>query len=392
MRRLARAWRPPGRPPIVGGMFPRDIPDDPQLLQLIEARRPGSVSLVVGSSPLGAERERGRIALRDAVDDAARRLDEIDLSRGERTATVERLRQLLQDDELWAQQSDAMLVLATADSAEWFRLPFDVTDEVVVSDRFDVRMLLRARSDASSAFVLQLSRGLIRLTEVSSAAGVVEHPLTLPEDHALMLEHASNDGRADREPARGSDGDRPERERFCRAVNDAVAAVVPRGTPLILSVTDDLRSAYRAQNTHALLLEEEIPAHPESLADRDLEERTREVLRARNESRVSAWKERFGSLRAQDLATSRVSHVAAAAAAAAIEELRIDQDAERSGTIDEFGRVHAGADHGPFLLLDLAADVLRTGGRVLAVPRAELTDGAPVAAILRFPVPWPGGA
>ncbi|QEW03733.1 hypothetical protein [Microbacterium lushaniae] len=371
-------------------MLARDFPDNAQLLNLIEARTPGSVSLVIGSSPLPADHDRARIALRDAIDEAARRLEVLELPRGARAATVERLREALQDDELWANQSRGMLILATADEMQWYRLPFEVSDDVSVGDRFDLRMLLRARSDASSAFVLQLSRGLVRLTEIASGTDVVDHPLHLPDDHDLMLEHASNDGRADRASAQGSDGDRPERERFCRAVNEAVVAVIPRGAPLILAVTDDFRPAYRAENTHALLLEDEIPAHPESLADQELADRALEVLRLRRERKVAEWKERFGSLRAQGLATSRVSQVAAAAAAAAIEELRLDQDAERSGTVDEFGRVHAGGD-GRFLLLDLAADVLRTGGTVIAVPREELTDGSPVAAILRFPVPSPTG-
>jgi hypothetical protein len=372
-------------------MLLRDVPDDAHLLKLIEARHPASVTLVVGSSPRPSDHERARIALRDAIDEAARRLEGLDLPHGVRHATIERLREPLQDDGFWEHQSRAMLVLATADSAEWYRLPFEVADEVTVADRFDLRMLLRARTETSHAFVLQLSQGRVRLTEVT-ADGVTEHPLTLPEDHALMLQHATNDGRMDREPARGSDGDRPERERFSKAVAEAVATVVPRGVPLILSATDDLRPAYRAQNTSALLLEEELAVHPESLTDAELEERAREVLRRRHEQKVSAWKERFGNLRAQGLATSRVSQVAAAAAAAAIEELRIDQDAERSGSIDEFGRVHAGDGDGPFLLLNLAADVLRTGGNVIAVPREDLTDGSPVAALLRFEVPSPTGA
>lgn len=372
-------------------MLPHDVPDDAHLLKLIEARHPASVTLVVGSSPQPSDHERARIALRDAIDEAARRLETLDLPHGVRHATIERLREPLQDDEFWAHQSRGMLILATSDDAEWYRLPFDVTDDVTVADRFDVRMLLRARTDVSHAFVLQLSQGRVRLTEVTGS-GVTEHPLTLPDDHQLMLQHATNDGRADREPARGSDGDRPERERFSKAVAEAVSAVVPRSVPVILAATDDLRPAYRAQNTHALLLEDEISGHPESLTDSEIEERASEILAKRHEQKVAAWKERFGTLRAQGLATSRVSQVAAAAAAAAIEELRLDQDAERSGTVDEFGRVHAGDGDQPFLLLDLAADVMRTGGNVIAVPREDLTDGSPVAALLRFEVPSPTGA
>ena len=371
-------------------MLPHDIPDDAHLLELIEARHPASVSLVVGSSPRPSDHERVRIAVRDAIDRAAKRLDELDLPHGVKNATIERLRRPLQDDDFWEHQSQAMLILATSEMDEWYRLPFEVEDEVTVADRFDVRMLMRARSDIWHAFVLLLSRGRVRLVEVTSA-GLAEHPLEMPDDHQLMLQRANNEGRMDRGPAQGADGDRPERERFCKVVAEAVGAIVPRAVPLVLCATDDLRQAYRAQNRHPLLLDDEIAGHPEALADRELEERVMEVLRARNAQHVKDWKERFGNLRQQGLATSKVAHVAAAAAAAAIEELRVDRKASRSGDIDEWGRLLNRDGDRRFLLLDLAADVMRTGGEVIAVPREDLTDGSPVAAILRFEVQTPNG-
>src|SRR3546814_6655780 len=128
-------------------MLPADLPNEAHLLKLIDARHPASVTLVVGSSPQPSDHERARIAVRDAVDEAARRLEGIDLPRGARQATIERLREPLQDEEFWAHQSRAMLILATSETAEWYRLPFEVTDEVTVADRFDVRMMLRARND-----------------------------------------------------------------------------------------------------------------------------------------------------------------------------------------------------------------------------------------------------
>jgi hypothetical protein len=372
-------------------MIAEDIRDAAPFLDLVDARHPASVTISVPTSSVPADRDRSRISLKDAVEQVARALEATELPHGEHAALLEALRAPLDDDEFWANQDRGLLVLANpADGAHWYRLPFDPPAETVVADRFDLRMLLRAASPQPRVYVLQLSRGLVRLTEVS-AAGVTEHPLALPDDHQSMLEHASNDGRADRDPARGSDGDQPERERFSKAVADAVDEAVPRGVPLVLAAADDFRAAYRAQNSRPLLLEEEIVAHPGSLSDDEIASRALAILHGRHAARVSEWKERFGTLRAQGLATSRLSEVAAAAAAAAVEELLVDQDAERSGTLDEFGRLHGGGD-GDFLLLDLAAQVLRTGGEVRAVPRDELTDGAPAAAVLRFPVPDPTGA
>ncbi|WP_125131507.1 hypothetical protein [Microbacterium sp. 10M-3C3] len=370
-------------------MIAQDIRDAAPFLELVDARHPASVTITIATSASPSDRERSRIALKDAVEEVEHRLADVPLGHGERDALLAALRAPLDDAEFWAAQDRGLLVLADPSGARWYRLPFDPGAESIVADRFDLRMLLRAAEPDARVFVLQLSRGLVRLTEVS-AAGVTPRPLALPDDHDSVLDHADNDGRMDRDRARGSDGDQPERERFAKAVDQAVVAVIPRGAPLVLAAADDFRAAYRAQNTHAPLLDEEITAHPESLGDGDIAARSLAILHGLHGVAVSAWKERFGTLRAQGLATSRLSDVAAAAAAAAIEELRIDRDAERSGTVDEFGRLHGGGD-GDFLLQDLAAQVLRSGGSVHAVPRDELTDGAPAAALLRFPVPQPAG-
>jgi hypothetical protein len=220
-----------------------------------------------------------------------------------------------------------------------------------------------------------------------------------------MLQHADNDGQLDRDRAQGALGDRTERERFCRVVQDEVVRIVPDDVPLILDATDDLEPAYRAVNTHPRLVDESIAAHPDSLTDRTLEERARTILDHLHAEETSRWKERFGTLRAQGLATTRLAEVAAAAVAAGIEELRFDIEDDTQGSIDEFGRLtkkkaadvagggagdgRAPATSADRLVDEIAERVLRTGGRVLAVRQKELLDGSPVAATLRFPVQAP---
>lgn len=373
-------------------MLPADLPDDTRLLELLEHRETPSASIALESSPLPADHERIRIALRGAIDRVARELEELDLPHDSRDELIERLRRPVGDDEFWAHQSRAILVLASPRSLEAFRLPVAVRDVVAVSDRFDVTPLLHAASQARHAFVLQLSQRLARLTELTPDGELVEHPLDLPDDHDSILQQAENDGQLDRDRAQGTTGDRLERERFCAVVDREVSRIVPERLPLVLAVADDLLPAYRSANTHAALVEESIQAHPESLDDQRLTAEAGRILDEVRRAEIDEWKDEFGTWRAAGLATSRLKEVAAAAAAAAIEELRFDVDADAAGSVDEYGRVveaGEGGTAGSPLVNELAARVLAGGGRVRGVRRSELIDGSPVAARLRFAVQVP---
>ncbi|GAA4195654.1 hypothetical protein GCM10022219_21060 [Microbacterium oryzae] len=383
--------QPPPHPPEVPyrrHMLTVDIPEDGQLLDLLAHRHPASVTIAIGSSPKPTDHERVRIALRDAIDDAAERLAQTDIPKDEQKEVVSQLRATLDDDGFWEHQSQSILLLAAPGRREAFRLPFDVEDRVTIGSRFALRALLRAPHHHHCAFVLQLSKRKARLTELLADGRLVEHPLVLPDDIEFTFIHAENAGQADRDRARGSDGDQSERERYCKIVQDEVVRIVPRGTPLILATSEDLSAAYRSRSTHDALLDAAIPAHPDSLDDNRLVEEACAILEERKKAATETWKEHFGELRSQGLATSRVSEVAAAAAAAAISELRFDAGADVPGKIDEFGRVVADSDDSA-LVEDVVAHVLQSGGQVRAVRREELTDGGPFAAVLRFAVPTP---
>lgn len=372
-------------------MLPADIPDDAQLIDLMDHRAKPSVTIALESSPLPQDHERVRIALRDAIDDAVRQVARRDdLPHGAAHAVESRLTSILGDDDFWEHQSRSLVVFASPDRLHAFRLADRVGEKVVVNDRFDTSRLLRSVAYPWRIFVLQLSERLARLTEIGPDHGPIEHPLELPADHELMLHHADNDGDADRDRARGATGDRLARTRFCRVVQDEVVRIVPPHVPLLLAATTELAPAYRAANTHPELLEEGIEAHPESLDDREIERCARERLDRLRHDETSAWKEDFGTLRAQHLATTRLAEVAAAAASAAVDELRFDLESDVTGRIDEFGRiVDRDSPDAPPLVDEIAARVLRTGGRVRAVRNVDLLDGSPLAATLRFEVPVP---
>lgn len=371
-------------------MLPADIPHTDHLVELIDHRNEASVTITLGSSHLGRDHEAVKIRLRNAIDEADRQLAAKDLPRGAQAAVIGSLRALLEDDEFWQAQSRSLVIFAAPGLLEAFRLANTVEEHAAVGDRFDAGSLLRAIAFPHRAFAVALTQGGVRLFELGPDHRPIEHELDLPEDHALMLEHTATDGRFDRHRADGTTGDRLEREKYARAAQNAVTAVVPAGVPLILASATDLEPAYRAVNTHQALLERGIEVHPGSLDEQKLSDQVRVILDAHYAAELGQWRERFGTLRSERMATNKIEEVAVAASSAGVATLHFDMNWTQEGSIDELGVISAAPGDGPhtYALVDeIAARVLRSGGTVRAVRNADLLDGSPVAATLRFPLP-----
>src|SRR5690606_12127313 len=223
----------------------------------------------------------------------------------------------------WEYQSRGIAVFAAPGSIQTFRVANRLGELTAVGDRFDIGPLLRSVSFRNHGYVLALTEGDIRLVELSAdeRPSVVELS-ELPDDIHTVLEDASNDGRADRQRARGATGDRVETQRYCRLVHDAVfAAIGDDDAPLILAASHELESAYREINEYGALLAPGIDAHPGSLDTDELEKRARAILDDHYAEQVAHWRDEFGTHRSNGRASSRLAEVARAASAGAVAEL-----------------------------------------------------------------------
>ncbi|GMA31197.1 hypothetical protein [Litorihabitans aurantiacus] len=369
-------------------MLPVDLPKTSDLATLMGARDDASVSIYLTSSPVPADHERIRLALRNAVGDAAKELAEAGVSDAVAGSTLAPIRELDGDQEFWRHQGRSLAILAAAGEVRTYRLANRVSDSVHVGDRYDLGTLLRARTFPHGGYVLGLAEQDVHLWALTADSRAHEVSLDLPSDLQSVLGHAENHGQADRGRARGDLGDRPERERFARAVQDAVLPHLQDELPLILAAGPEFDPAYRAINTHPTLLEERIDVHPGSLDVDSVDERARGILDATYARQLEEWREHFGTARSNGRATSKLKEVAIAATMGQVDDLHFDMDDHTEGTIDDLGAITTAERPGPrtYALVDeIAARVLNTGGTVHAVRNADLIDGSPVAALLRAP-------
>ncbi len=381
-----------------GGGMAIDVPSTADLAELTQHRGPGCISIYVAStwSRTGAARtsivhdtEAARTALRSAANEALTQLAEVELDRAHRDRISRAVADLDRDRDFWLTQARTAAVFVSPETTRTFRLMNELPQHTAVGDRFDIGPLVRATTFAHDGYVLAVTEGDVRLVHLTPEATSQRIDLpTLPADAAETLTTTVTGGRADRRRADGALGPKVEQRRYCSIVQDAVLdAIGDAHTPLVLAAASDLDPAYREINTYRGLLEQGIGANPSAMSLDDLEARGRAVLEEHFEADLAAWRKEFGSLRSNGRGSSQLSDVARAATSGMVDTLLFDLEWNGEGRVDEAGGITIAEEPGPTtygLLDEVAVRVLRNGGTVKAVRRADLPDDTPLAATYRF--------
>ena len=370
-----------------------EIPTPQDLTDLTQHRAPASVTIYIAAAHTGADvvahgTEAARLQLRSSFSEALAQLATEGLSAADRSALIARVDDLESSREFWRTGARSIAVYVWPSGLRTFRLMNNLAAGWSAGERFDVGPVVRSVTFEHTGYVLALTEGEVRLIRLDSDATShrVELP-ALPEDARDALVHTTTEGRFDRQRAAGTLGPKPGRKRYASLVQDAVLdAIEETASPLVLAASADLEHAYREINTHPLLLPDGIGANPSSLSDADLEARTRTILDAYYAARIRAWRETFGTRRANGRGSSDLSVISRAAAMGQVADLLFDIDADPQGTIAEDGAVTLTSQPGPstYGVIDaVVAQVLRTGGAVHGVRAAEMPDDSPIAALLR---------
>jgi hypothetical protein len=369
-----------------------DIPTHPEIRALFEARADACVSIYLPTTPETQNVTLSRISFGNLTRTALEQLDAAGFDKRRRAALEEHLLALDEDDDFWRLQANGLAILATPDSLRTFRLATEVTNTVEVSDRFYLKPLIRAMTFTQHAFVLALSESDVRLVEVFAdrPANAVSVP-DLPGSAAGATGHASVNNPGTGSGHGNAQGQKSLLLKYLRKVDDALRPVLAgRETPLILAATEPLEPIFRSVNSYPGLLAEGISTSPDDMSESALASAARSVLdghyAARIETATALFHERVGSHRA----ITDLQAVARAATFGAVELLLVDIDEVVPGTVDETDGTVAlatkpgAASYG--VIDEITGRAILAGGKVLAVRRADMPDGAAVAAILRYPV------
>lgn len=370
-----------------------DIPTTREFERLVSERHTPCITLCVPTTPMSQEADKSRITFQNMAKAALEQLDEAGIDKHIRDDLVEHFDELAEDEYFWAHQANSLIVLAKPHSIRTFRLANNLTKQVHVSDRFDLKGLLRSITFAHSAMVLALSENSVRLVEIHADAPPNEVKVPgMPKDAASAVGTASVNSRSPSGRVQGGEGQNLRLRQYARIVDAALRPVLAgRDTPLILAAVERLQSKYRSVNHYPNLVEEEIVASPEHMSEAELAQDAQKVLDASYAKEIADLGDRYKSFVSSGRATTDVTHAAKAATYGAVDTLLIDMDADTPGTIhEETGEITFAdtASAETYSVIDeIAGRVISTGGRVLAVRKTDLPDeNAHLAAILRYAV------
>jgi hypothetical protein len=368
-----------------------DLPTLPELRSLVSARADACVSIYIATTPQTQHVAASRIAYRNMVKAGLEQLEQIGLDKRRRAALDLELSALGEDDDFWRLQAHSLAVLATPDSLRTFRLATSITDTVQVSDRFHMKPLLRAIAFPQTAFVLALSENSARLLEIfPDAPPSLVRIQDLPKNAADAVGRASVNNLTQNTRIANAEGQTVLLRQYARKVDAALRGVLGgRDIPLILAATDPLGPIFRGLNSYPALLSEGITISPDRLSDEELASAARPVLDGHYNAQIHAAKELFHARSGARRATMDIGEVARAATNGAIEFLLVDIDHILPGTIGDDGSVTPSSkdDANSYDIVDeIAGRAILTGATFLGVRQSDIPDGAPLLAILRYPI------
>ena len=374
-------------------MLHLDIPTADDYAYLSAFRNDMVVSIALPTTPVTEETDADRIQLKNLVKEAVDQLEAAGADKRRLRELIEELDDLLEDDSFWAHQARGLVVYATPDNLRTFRVPNRLQPLVKVSDRFHLTPLLRSTTFCDAGYVLALADGGVRLIEIGKDLPATEVRVPdMPTDAASALGKRTISTRSYSGRIGGSEGKKVRLRQYAREVDTAVRTILAgRQEPLILASVEALDAIYRSVNSYPHLLDLGLVGNPERQSAGELASAARTLLDAVYRAQIADWRALYQRRINEDRATTDLARIARAASAGAVASLLIDIDQVVHGTVDEIDgsltfAEAAGADsYG--IVDEIARRVLQSGGEVLGVRADDIPEpGAPVAAILRYPL------
>ena len=370
-----------------------DIPTQAEIKALAAMRSDICASLYLPTSPLSQEAaEHDRLTLKNLAQDATRRMEAAGVDKRLIWPITEQLEDLVDDDDFWQLQARSLAVFVTPDSLRTFRLPNHLEQVAQVSDRFFLKPLLRSVTFPHEALVLSLSVGQVRLVEVFADLPPKDVRVPgMPKDAMSAVGKATIGHRSPSGRIHGSEGEKVRMRQYSRAIDQALRGLLAgRHTPMILAAPRPIDDVFRSVNTYPHLVAQQITASADEMTNSRLAEAARPLLDDIYADQMKAQMDLFETRKGQGRATTDMAQAAKAATFGAIDCLLVDIDEVVPGWVDETDgsiRFAAADDTTSYGIVDeIAARTIAHGGRVLGVRKADLPDGAHLAALLRYAI------
>ncbi len=371
-----------------------------ELKTLMEKSEGPCVSIFMPTLRGGVQSQQNPIRFKNMLREAEERLVAAGLRSPEAKELLEPAQKLLLDGPFW-RQSNGIALFLSPNTFRYYRLPFDFEELLVVTDRFNVKPLLRLPASAVRFYILALSQNRVRLFEgVNQRINEIDLELEgIPQSIAAAMGY--DDLEKQRQAHSGlpgtsifhghavADGAKANILRYFQQIDRGLRGLLrDRQVPLLLAGVSYLFSIYKEANNYPYLLQEGIEGNPDRMETEELYERAWAVvgphfLKARQEA-VDLYRRMAGT----GLTSNDVKEIVPAAYYGRVDILFVVTGRQLWGTFDpDINEVELKpvAEHGNGDLLDLAAvHTILNGGVVYAVEPDQMPENVPLAVVYRY--------
>jgi hypothetical protein len=381
-----------------------DVLSRDELELLIQQPRSTCVSLYMPTHRSGPETQQDPIRLKNLIRRAEEGLVGTGIRHRDASEVLHPARELIDDEAFWRHQSGGLALFLRAEWFRCYRLPLDLEELVVVSDRFHVSPLLPLLTGDGRFFILAMSenesrllsgtRSTVHLVNVPGLPSGVKDALRYDEPQRELGSHAAERGGPGARvvvhgQGIGAEVQKERLGRYLRAVDGALRpSLREQQAPLVLAGVEHVRAMYRDFNTYPHLLEAGISGSPDRASSEELHTRAWALVgplfaRDRDDA-VAAYRGALGTGRASD----GLDEVLTAAEAGRVDVLFVPTGTRvLSATNGSAGSARADGEQelgGPDLIEQAVVRTMLNGGTVYAIPEGEMPNRAEVAALFRF--------
>jgi hypothetical protein len=372
-----------------------------ELKELADHRVYPCVSLFMPTFRKGREVEQNHIIFKNLLDQARDML-------GQENRLVDKMEPLAGDSLFWSRQDDGLALFISKDTNRMFRLPLHFNKEVMISDSFHLKPVLRMFRGNGRFYLLLLSANSIKLyrgTHYSlGEVDLKDTPLSLeealkydvPQEHVQF--HTGTPSQGEKRAAEfhgqgvGKDGRLHKKDllRFFQKVDKGVHEALAGDTsPLVLAGVDHIIPLYREASSYPYIAGDHITGNPENAELRELHSRSWDIVRPGFLKEEGRMREKFIILkeRGSELVSGDLKKIVRSSYLGKTEAIFTASGEHRWGRYDPKNtafRIDRPRKKDSHDLLDRASvDTIKHGGKVFIVDKEDVPGKTSISAIFR---------
>ena len=378
-----------------------------ELKELVEQPQGLCVSIYMPTAQLGSETQQNSVRFKNLIRQAEADLKKYELRPTDSGQFLQPALDLDQD-EFWQDQNAGLALFISEGFFRFYRVPIEMIELVVVSDRFHLKPLIPLLSGDDRFYILTLGQRDVRLLEGNRYGITREVEIEgLPKsmDEALQYDETAKDeqrrqgagaGRSALQAGGSYHGQGGERENVKEDLLQYFLLVDKslhdffrnRRSPLVLAGVSYLLPIYHEANTYNFIVEEGIQHNTKQQTAEELHAEAWAIIepqfKADQEKAIDYYHESI----AAGKGSNDLNEVIQGAFYGRVEQLFVPIGVQRWGHFDPDSmelEIHNEARPGDEDLLNAAAiQTIFHGGTVYAVEPEKVPDNTPVAAVFRY--------